>query len=65
MNPDNERSLLLTIVQVANLLGYRRSKIYALMHDPVHPFPAQACRGRWRRSDVERWVAELGKGSAA
>ena len=65
MDPENERALLLTIAQVARLIGYQRSKIYTLMQEPDHPFPAQACRGRWRRADVERWVAELGKGDAA
>ena len=65
MDPEKERPLLLTIVQVERLISDRRSKIYALIRECVHPFPAQACRGRWRRADVERWVADLGQGGAA
>ena len=65
MDPEKERPLLLTVAQVQRLIGYRRSKIYTLMQERDHPFPAQACRDRWRRADVERWVAGLGQGGAA
>ena len=66
MDPNKDGlPLLLTVVQVERLISYRRSKIYALMQQKDHPFPAQVCRGRWRRADVERWVAELGRGDAA
>lgn len=65
MDPEKERPLLLTVAQVGRLIGYRRSKVYELMREQEHPFPAQACRGRWRRADVERWVAGLGQGGAA
>ena len=65
MDPVTELPLLLTVAQVERLVSYRRSKIYALMHGKDHPFPAQVCRGRWRRADVERWVADLGQGGAA
>ena len=64
MDPEKELPLLLSVAQVERLVGYRRSKIYALMQEK-DPFPAQVCRGRWRRADVERWVAELGPGGAA
>ena len=65
MDLEKEPPLLLTVAQVERLIGYRRSKIYTLMKERDHPFPAQACRGRWRRTDVVRWVAGLGKGDAA
>ena len=65
MDPETGLPLLLTVAQVERLISYRRSKIYALMQEKDHPFPVQACRGRWRRADVERWVAELGPGGAA
>ena len=64
MRPEDELPLLLTVAQVERLISYRRSTIYALMQDRDHPFPAQVCRGRWRRADVERWVADLGNGGA-
>ena len=63
MSPETELPLLLSVAQVEKLISYRRSKIYALMREKRNPFPAQACRGRWRRADVERWVAELGRGA--
>ena len=65
MDRENEFPLLLNIEQVSQLVGFKRSKIYDMMKDEIHPFPAQACRGRWRLTDVERWVAELGKTQAA
>ena len=65
MNSEQDSPLLLTVAQVERLISYRRSKIYTLMREKDHPFPAQACRGRWRRADVERWVAGLGQGGAA
>lgn len=61
MGPENELPLLLSVAQVARLVGYRRSKIYEMMREQENSFPAQACRGRWRRTDIVRWVAELGK----
>ena len=64
MAPETELPLLLSVAQVERLISYRRSKIYTLMREKDHPFPAQACRGRWRRADVERWVAEMGQGGA-
>ena len=65
MDHEAEVPLLLHCDQVSRLVGYKRSKIYALMRATNHPFPAQVCRGRWRRADVVRWVAELGKRDAA
>lgn len=65
MDPEKDLPLLLSVAQVERLVGYRRSKIYTLMQEKEAPFPAQVCRGRWRRADVERWVAELGQGGAA
>ena len=65
MDTEKEPALLLTVAQVERLISYRRSKIYTLMQERHHPFPAQVCRGRWRRADVERWVAELGEGGSA
>ena len=65
MDTESALPLLLTVAQVERLVGYRRSKIYALMKEKDPPFPAQVCRGRWRRADVERWVAELGQRGAA
>ena len=65
MDSETALPLLLSVAQVEMLINYRRSKIYALMQQRDHPFPAQVCRGRWRRADVERWVAELGQGGAA
>lgn len=54
-------ALLLTAEQVSELVGFKRSKIYEMMKDKDNPFPAQACRGRWRRTDIVRWVAQLGR----
>ena len=65
MDSETVVSLLLNCDQVSRLVGYKRSKIYTLMREKNHPFPAQVCRGRWRRADVVRWVAELGKMDAA
>ena len=65
MDSETEVSLLLNCGQVSRLVGFKRSKIYEMMREKQHPFPAQACRGRWRRTDVVRWVAELGKRDAA
>lgn len=65
MDHENELPLLLTVEQVSRLVGYKRSKILAMARDEDDPFPAQACRGRWRRTDIMRWVAELGKRDAA
>ena len=65
MDHEAEVPLLLNCDQVSRLVGYKRSKIYALMREKNHPFPAQVYRGRWRRADVVRWVAELGKMDAA
>ena len=62
MDHSDEVALLLNGEQVSRLVGFKRSKIYALMREKDNPLPAQACRGRWRRSDIVRWVAELGKG---
>lgn len=59
---DASTPLLLTVAQVSHLIGYARSKVYDMARDPDDSFPGQACRGRWRRSDVERWVAGLGPG---
>ena len=50
MNSEQDSPLLLTVAQVERLISYRRSKIYTLMREKDHPFPAQACRGRWRRA---------------
>ena len=61
----SEFPLLLNAEQVSRLVGFKRSKIYELMREKDNPFPTQACRGRWRRTDVVRWVAELGKRDAA
>ena len=61
----NEFPLLLNVEQVSRLVGFKRSKIYELMSEQDNPFPGQVCRGRWRRTDVVRWVAELGKRDAA
>ena len=61
----NEFPLLLNAEQVSRLVGFKRSKIYELMREKDNPFPTQACPGRWRRTDVVRWVAELGKRNAA
>ena len=61
MDRENEVALLLSVQQVSRLVGFKRSKIYALMREKAHPLPAQACRGRWRRTDIVRWVAELDK----
>ena len=65
MDHEAEVPLLLNCDQVSRLVGFKRSKIYEMMRAPNHPFPAQVCRGRWRRVDVVRWVAELGKRDAA
>ena len=43
MNSEQDRPLLLTVAQVERLVSYRRSKIYTLMREKDHPFPAQAC----------------------
>ena len=61
MGHENEVALLLTVQEVSRLIGFKRSKIYAMMRETDHPLPAQACRGRWRRTDIVRWVAELAK----
>lgn len=65
MDHENEVALLLTVEQVSRLVGFKRSTIYALMKQTDHPFPAQVCRGRWRRADIVRWVAELDKRDVA
>ena len=61
----NEFPLLLNVEQVSRLVGFKRSKIYELMKEQNNPFPAQAYRGRWLRTDVVRWVVGLGKPDAA
>ena len=57
MDPEKERPLLLTVVQVERLIGYRRSKIYTLMQERDHPFPAQA----WPRPVAARRRRALGR----
>ena len=64
MDRENEVALLLTVEQVSRLVAFGRSKIYELMKEKDHPFPGQVCRGRWRRADIVRWVAELEKRDA-
>ena len=41
MAPETKLPLLLSVAQVERLVGYRRSKIYALMQEKDHAFPAQ------------------------
>lgn len=65
MDNKNEVALLLTVEQVSRLVGFKRSTIYALMKQKDHPFPAQVCRGRWRRTDIVRWVDGLDKTDVA
>ena len=64
MDHHGEFPLLLNAEQVSRLVNFKRSKIYEMMREQDNPFPAQACRGRWRRADIVRWVAELGKTDA-
>lgn len=51
-------SLLLSVVDVADLLGVSRSWVYA--HRDQLPAPVRVGGAtRWRRTDIERWVDTL------
>ena len=45
MDSETEVSLLLNCDQVSRLVGFKRSKIYEMMREKQHPFPAQVYRG--------------------
>lgn len=56
---DDDFPMLLNCDQVSRLVGFKRSKIYDLTREKNHPFPKQVYPGRWLRTEVVHWVAEL------
>lgn len=59
VTPTDERALLLTIEEVSRLVGLSVRQIQRLKS--LGQFPKEVRIGgsvRWRRSDVEQWVAD-------
>lgn len=52
------RPLLLTVGEVALLIGVSTRSVWRMTRTGQFPAPVRVRRNtRWRRSDVERWVA--------
>lgn len=54
-----DNKLLLSIREVAQLLGVSQRAIWGWAHDGKFPAPLELGRlRRWRRQDIETWLAE-------
>ena len=63
--PSDERALLLTIPEVAKLLGIGRTTVYTLIHQEGLPSVTLGSHGkmRIRRVSLERWLQSRENGS--
>ncbi len=58
--PTSEGKLLLTVDEVAELLGVSRRSVWRLSSGPDLPSPVKLGRSaRWRRADIMAYVEDL------
>ena len=56
---------LITLGHLETLVGFKKSKLYELIHEGDFPKPLKIGRSsRWRSSEIEAWIEKIAEESS-